>query len=63
MIHTVYLDNEYVAEMKNVHYKQDVRFENSVVSDIAPEEYMTSEEFRKRAIAKVNKFCDEHGLL
>jgi len=25
--------------------------------------YMPSEEFRKRAFEKVNKFCDTHGIL
>ena len=25
--------------------------------------YMSSVEFRKRAIDKVNKFCDKHGIL
>jgi len=27
-----------------------------------PEGYMTAEEFRKRAIIKVNRFCDCHGI-
>jgi len=30
---------------------------------VAPEGYMSSEEFRKRAFEKVNKFCDTHGIL
>ena len=33
------------------------------VGKIAPEGYIPSGEFRKLAIAKVNKFCDDHGLL
>jgi len=28
-----------------------------------PEGYLTGEEFRQRAIIKVNKFCDKHGIL
>ena len=28
-----------------------------------PDGYMTSEEFRRRAITKVNQFCDKHGIL
>ena len=35
----------------------------SFVNNFVPEGYMTSEEFRKRAMAKVNTFCDEHGIL
>jgi hypothetical protein len=30
---------------------------------VLPEEYMTSEEFRKRAAVKVSTFCDQHGIL
>ena len=29
----------------------------------APEGYITSKEFRKRATIKVNTFCEEHGIL
>ena len=29
----------------------------------APAGYMTSSEFRQRAIEKVNKFCDKNGIL
>jgi len=28
-----------------------------------PEGYMTSEQFRHRAITKVNQFCDKHGII
>lgn len=28
-----------------------------------PKGYMTGEEFRKRAMLKVNKFCDKHDIL
>lgn len=67
MINTVYLNSEHVADrklMKEVHRnKCAVGSENPAVGGIAPEEYITGEEFRKLAIAKVNKFCDKHGLL
>jgi hypothetical protein len=67
MIHTVYLDDEHVNGRKLLkeirRYKRGVRFKNPAVGAIAPEGYMTGEEFRKLAVAKVNKFCDEHGLL
>jgi len=62
MLHKVYLDDEQiVAEIPR--YKRGVRLENPAVSGIVPEGYITSDEFRKLAIAKVNRFCDEHGLL
>ena len=35
----------------------------SSVNNFAPEGYMTSEEFRKRAVFKANTFCDKHGIL
>ena len=36
---------------------------NFVEHNGVPDGYMTGDEFRKRAIAKVNIFCDRHGLL
>ena len=67
MIHTVYLDDEFV-EVKEfpeemLDRKRGVRAETHVFDNAVPEEYMTSEEFRKQAIIKVNKFCDKHGIL
>ena len=29
----------------------------------APDGYMTGDEFRERAIEKVNNFCDKYGIL
>jgi hypothetical protein len=44
--------------------KQGVRFEYHLVPDnFNQEEYMTSEEFRKRSIKKVDKFCKKYGIL
>jgi len=67
MIHTVHLDDEYIDVKKILeeisNQKQGVRFEGSATNNVAPEEYMTSEEFRKQAIIKVNSFCEKHGIL
>ena len=67
MIHTVHLDDCYV-DVRNLlselrHYKQGVSFENNATESVVPEGYMTGKEFRKRAIKKVNTFCDKHGIL
>ncbi len=68
MIYTVKIDDNFpagkklIAEMRQ--YPEAVEFEiPAVVNDIAPERYIISEEFEKRAMAKVNKFCDEHRIL
>ena len=67
MIYTVHLDDTYsniqgiLQEIRS--QKQGVRFEYHPVDDIKQEDYMTSEEFRKRAINKVDKFCKEYGIL
>ena len=67
MIHTVYLDDTHVNGRKLLkeirRYKRGVRFENPAINGITPDGYITSEEFRKLAISKVNKFCDENGIL
>ena len=68
MIHTVKIDDSHplgkklIAEMRK--YSEAVEFETpAIVNDIAPEGYMTSSEFEKRAMKKVDKFCNEHGIL
>ena len=65
MIHTVHLDDRYSNLLREIRsQEQGVRFEYHLVSDnVNQEEYMTSEEFRKRAIVKVDKFCKKHGIL
>ena len=67
MRHTVHLDDQHINGrklLKETHsYKHGARFDNPAVSAAAPEGYMTGEEFKKHAVAKVNKFCDEHGIL
>ena len=42
---------------------EGVEFENPAITGKIPEGYMTSEEFEKVAIEKVNKFCEKHGIL
>ena len=67
MIHTARLDDKYTNTQElseEIHCrKEEIRFEKPTLNDVAPEGYMTSEEFRKHAIAKVNTFCKEHGIL
>jgi hypothetical protein len=67
MVHTVYLDDTTINGRKLLkdlrRYKKGVQFESPAASGIAPEGYMTSEEFRKHAVIKVDKFCDKHGIL
>jgi hypothetical protein len=48
---------------KTCHSKPESRLEHVSSSSVIPEGYMTSEEFRKQAIVKVNTFCTEHGIL
>jgi hypothetical protein len=63
MIQSIHLDDEYVTvkqSLKETHRRnQGLRLENN----IAPEGYLTSEKFRKRALEIVNTFCDRHGIL
>ena len=67
MVHTAHLDDRYVNDRKLLkevrRYKRGFLFENLVEGNVIPEGYMTSEEFRKCAIAKVDKFCFRHGIL
>jgi len=68
MVHTVYLDDEYVnvKEILNeIHrQKQCVRFENPVLNNVtqAPEEYMTVEQFRIEAKTSLTKLLNQHGI-
>jgi len=67
MIHTVYLDDEY-SNVKKIltdisRQKEGVGFDKPATDGVVPEGYMTSEEFRKRSIIKVNTFCKEHDIL
>jgi hypothetical protein len=61
MVHTVHWDDEIdVIELpKEISHGGGNRYGRNVELG----KYMSSEEFRKRAIDKVNKFCDKHGIL
>ena len=37
--------------------------QNPAVTGIIPNGYITSQEFRRRATAKVNNFCKTYGIL
>jgi hypothetical protein len=67
MEHTVYLDDATATGRRMLkelrRYRRGIRFEKTEVNGVAPEGYMTSEEFREHAVAKVDKFCDQHGIL
>ena len=39
------------------------RVVNFVEPNTVPKGYLTSDEFKKHAIIKVNEFCDKHGIL
>ena len=66
MIHTVYLDNEYINVrkfLKEIHnQKQGVRFENPVSNNIVPEGYLTVEQFRTEAKVSLTKLLNKHGI-
>jgi hypothetical protein len=67
MEHTVYLDDttangrKLLKELRQ--YQTGVRFDYMTTENAVPDGYMTSEEFRRRAVIKVNKFCELHGIL
>jgi len=67
MIHTVKIDDStrngkrMIQELSK--YRKGIEFENPAVNGVAPEGYMTSEEFRKKAMDKVDKFCTDNGIL
>ena len=67
MIHTVYLDDKYVNIRELLQeircQREGVHFESVAVANRPAQAYTTSEEFRRRAVVKINTFCDEHGIL
>ena len=66
MIHTVHLDDEYVNVkkiLKEIHrQEQGVHFENPATNGIAPEGYMTVEQFRTEAKASLTKILNKYGI-
>ena len=64
MTHTAHLkDKVKVKEFPKEISRGRIYFQNCFDSDITLVSVMTSEEFRKHAIEKVNKFCDKHGII
>ena len=64
MIQTIeYTDVKKLDKGIRSSYKQGVYVKNPALCDVVPDGYMTGEEFRKRAVVKVNAFCDKHGIL
>jgi len=67
MIHTVHLDDSFLNIRALIHelrlLNQGVRFENPETSDIAPEGFLTSDEFWKEADKRIIKVCKQHGIL
>ena len=57
------LNAEDIDVKKPLKYTQMTHFEKLSEDNNMPEGYMSSEEFRKRAFEKANKFCDKHGIL
>jgi hypothetical protein len=66
MIHTVHLDDTTINGKKLLRelrrYKKGIQFENPIASDVAPEGYMTLEEFRIEAKTSLTKILNKHGI-
>ena len=64
MIPTVKFGEKHVDSCKlpKEHYKQGVFFDNSANSNIAPDGYMTVEEFRNESKKSLTKLLNEHGI-
>jgi hypothetical protein len=68
MVHTVYLDDEYVNIrdlLQEINcQKQGVYFEQPLVANkVVSEEYMTSKEFWEEADKRIIKICEQYGVL
>ena len=64
MLHTVQINNEFdIKELSKGKSREKVNLKNRSEKVIESGRFFSSEEFRKRAIEKVNKFCDKHGIL
>jgi hypothetical protein len=66
MVHTVYLDDTTINGRKLLkelrRYKKGVQFDNPVTNSVAPQGYMTVEEFRTEAKTSLTKILNEHGI-
>lgn len=67
MIHTAPIDDSAVAEKRFTrdfrHIPNGIELENPAVTGIVPKGYMTGDEFERRAIESIDKYCIENGLL
>ena len=58
----VHLNDEYIDVKKIRRYKRGVCFENPAGNNVAPEGYMTVEQFRTEAKTSLTKLLNEHGI-
>ena len=64
MVRMIHLNDEIdIKELPEEMILDGVDLKNRFRRDFESGIYISSEEFRKRAIDKVNKFCDNHGIL
>jgi hypothetical protein len=67
MIQTVKINDETTAGKRIINdlrkHPKEVFFENTVPSGKIREGYFTLDEFRKIAIEKGHKFCDNHDII
>lgn len=65
MLHTIKIDDSQLAGrqlIEELRKNKHVIFEDSIVSEPAPEGYMKLEEFRKEAKASAKKILKDNGL-
>ena len=53
----------YKSDIKEKRADKSSHFELPPVTGLPPEGFMTGEEFTKRAMEKVRKFCNDNGIL
>ena len=64
MVRTAYLNNEFdIKELSKETSREKVNFIDRHGENIESGRYISSVDFRKQALEKVNKFCDKHGIL
>ena len=67
MIHIVKINNDTTTGKRIINdlkkHPKEVYFEKTVSSCEIREGYFTLDEFRKIAIEKGHKFCDNHGII
>ena len=66
MIYTVKIDDKtptgkrIITELRK--HRKVVEFENPAVTEIVPEGYMTSEEFKTESRKDLDEVCQKHGI-